>query len=271
MRSGMFQLLVCAGLLCSACGGIVRGTEIERWDRAICLYTDYTKPDGQPAFNLSTSFLVAFEQQLFLVTAAHAAKETGSATKVFYRRQDGAARWVLLKALNIEAGEPWKHHHSSDLSIMKLEPGRLEAEAQGLADLAISRDALLPETPARTTEIEIVGFPMTIGTQPEISPLVMKGAIASRELQWKNKWGAEPVVFAVPAVGSGTSGGPGFTAVADLTTVQVAGMYVGLQVDESGAKLSRLVPARIIRDLITDMAKTPTTETAEAATMPPGQ
>ena len=105
----------------------------------------------------------------------------------------------------------------------------------------------MQDAPVRTTEIEIVGFPMALGTQPTVSPLAMKGHLASREMLAEAKWGKEPILYAVPVVGAGCSGGPVFQSVAAEQETRVVGMYVGLQFDASGVKLAKIVPSRVIR------------------------
>jgi hypothetical protein len=88
---------------------------------------------------------------------------------------------------------------------------------------------------------------MALGTRPTISPLAMKGYLASREMLAEAKWGEEPILYAVPVVGAGCSGGPVFLSVAAADDPRVVGMYVGLHFDGSGVKLAKVVPSRIIR------------------------
>jgi len=221
----------------------------------------------------------------YLVTAVHAAQDTHARTRILYRAADGSSQWIHLGALTAKEGDPWIAHENSDLAIMRV--ARLEAHARQvdqLASLSIPLDSLLREAPPRTAEIEIVGFPMALGTQPAVAPLVMKGSLASREMPTEAKWGLEPILFAVPVVGAGCSGGPVFQSrsrnlsrcpscgaaapgSADSVTgsqsataeddLQVVGMYVGLQFDATGVKLAKIVPARVIRAALCRAAAKP--------------
>ena len=91
---------------------------------------------------------------------------------------------------------------------------------------------------------------MALGTRPSVSPLVMKGHVASRETEAEAKWGAEPIIFAVPTVGAGCSGGPVFLSLENHDRVVVVGMYVGMMFDNSGVKLSKIIPTRVIREAV---------------------
>jgi hypothetical protein len=219
---------------------------IARWDRAVCLHTEAKKTDGQPAY--STAFLVKRDDATFLVTAAHAAQETHAGTRVLFRNAAGASKWILLGALTDKAADPWRGYRTSDLSIMKVLTGQAGTEeAEELKALAIDFDSLLPDAPGRTTAIEIVGFPIALGTSPSVSPLAMKGYLASRELQAEAKWGTEPMLYAVPTVGAGCSGGPVFQSTGETGDTKTVGMFVGMMYDATGVKLSKIVPSRIIR------------------------
>jgi hypothetical protein len=82
---------------------------------------------------------------------------------------------------------------------------------------------------------------------------VVVGNIASKEVKSDNDWGGEFIVYASPALAQGTSGGPVFRRDASATKVLLVGMYIGVVSDNSGAKLSKLVPSRIIHDALARM------------------
>jgi hypothetical protein len=219
---------------------------IERWDRAVCLLTEAKKSDGQPA--CASAFLVRDTDRTYLVTAGHAAQETHARTRILYRAPDGSSQWIHLGALTTKDSDPWLGYENSDLSVMCIAGREAHArQIEQLASLSIACEALMQDAPVRTTEIEIVGFPMALGTQPTVSPLAMKGHLASREILAEAKWGKEPLLYAVPVVGAGCSGGPVFQSVAAEQETRLVGMYVGLQFDASGVKLAKIVPSRVIR------------------------
>lgn len=124
-----------------------------------------------------------------------------------------------------------------------------ESVASVLSQIALPLESLQTESPGRTTEIETVGFPMGVGVEA-VSSIVVTGSLASDELLAKTNWGQEPVLYAAPTVGSGTSGGPVFMAHEDSKQVELVGMYIGFLSDESGSKLSKLVPSRVIREFV---------------------
>lgn len=224
---------------------------IERWDRAVCLVTEAAGPDGKPKVDLGSAFLVSDDKVVHLVSAAHVARLTGGRTKMLYRNPGGESRWILLGIFNPTGGDPWRYHPKSDLATMRLDTSKLNADARSaMQSLAVPMAQLAVEVPRRATSIEIAGFPISLGTRPEISPLVMRGYVASRRTEAEAKWGSEPIVYALPTVGAGCSGGPAFLSQADASSVRIVGMYVGMVLDNSGVKLSKLVPAAAILEFL---------------------
>lgn len=144
---------------------------------------------------------------------------------------------------------PWLSYQNSDIAVAKIVPQEESSKEaiRDLQELAIDIESVAMEAPARTTEIEISGFPIGIGSIPPISPLVMKGSIASREMTSDAQWGTEPIIYAVPVVGAGCSGGPVFKAIDDSAKCELLGMYIGMAYDPTGVKLSKIIPSRIIR------------------------
>jgi hypothetical protein len=194
---------------------------------------------------------------MFLVTAAHAAQDTHGGTRVLYRNASGASKFVQLGLLTDGAADPWHAYQNSDLSVMTIASRPVVKEAvKELKMLAIDFDCLLTDAPERTTEIDIVGFPISLGVRPTVSPLAMRGHLASREMQAEAKWGTEPMIYAIPAVGAGCSGGPVFQSADDTDEAKVVGMYIGVMFDPTGAKLSKIIPARVVRSAIERMATT---------------
>lgn len=111
-------------------------------------------------------------------------------------------------------------------------------------------DALSSVVPSRTTNIELTGFPLKLGLAPSFSPVVMCATVASRETECEGRWGPEHVFLAAPVVADGVSGGPVFESREDSAELIVVGMYVGYVLDKSGPKLARIVPSRLIRELL---------------------
>jgi hypothetical protein len=222
----------------------------ERWDRAVCLHSP---GGGAPETdNYASAFLVEHAGTLYLLTAAHAAQQTRRATRLRFRSPDGKPQWVSLGLLFPANGNPWKPHKFSDIAIATLaDSDEAKPYRELLSKIAIPLTCLATERVQRTTRVEVAGFPFGFGVEErKVSPLVVMTHVASEELDAKNQWSTEPVIYTFPAVAQGTSGGPVFLGDDDSTTCVVVGMYIGVAFDASGGKLSKLIPSRVIRDAI---------------------
>jgi hypothetical protein len=81
---------------------------------------------------------------------------------------------------------------------------------------------------------------------------VVVGHIASAEISTESDWGVEPIIYCTPALAQGTSGRPTFLSDESPDSTVVIGMYVGVVFDASGAKLSKMTPARLIHQAIAE-------------------
>lgn len=222
---------------------------LERWDRAICLNTERKTDDGLSTS--SSAFIVEYSDDFYLVTAKHSAQGTNALTRVVYRTKSGESRWVNLGAVVDAEKNPWWNYENADLSVASLkEQSEFTIYYRELGELAIKFECLTKETPSRTAQIEIVGFPMSLGAQPPVSAFATVAHVASKDQSSPAQWGTETVFFAAPCVANGTSGGPVFAADTDRVQTSVVGMYVGLMADNSGAKLSKIIPSQVIRKAI---------------------
>lgn len=239
-------LLILSGANAEAGDGASE-TRIERWDRVICLL----EPRPDAAGNAGSAFLLKGDGKLVWVTAAHVAQFTSAKSRVLFRGPDGKSHWNILGDLTSRNGQPWRFHAQADLAVMEIDGERVETERfAALAALAIPITDIVAQTPPRTTKIEIAGFPMLLGSTPEISPLVMAAEVASRELPVEAKWGHEQIIFAHPVVPNGTSGGPAFVTAESPLETRIVGLYMGYQQDNQGHRLAKLVPGHVIVELI---------------------
>lgn len=224
-------------------------SEVEPWDRVICIQTQVeSKPDTG---KLCSAFLVKSEDELFLVNAGHAAAETNQDSRLRYRDPEGKTQWVALGSFVQGSGDPWHRDAVSDLAIARLpEIAGAEIYLKHFRGLALPLKSICKDAPPRTTAIVTAGFPLAIGSQDEVSAVAVVGHIASNETVGNTLWGNEPIIFCSPALAQGTSGGPTFLQSATYDEVKVVGMYIGVVRDVTGAKLSKLVPARIIHESI---------------------
>jgi len=219
---------------------------VERWDRAICLQTERKSTDGQPTF--ASGFVIDHNESLWLVSAVHVAQDTHARTRVVYRTSAGESRWVHLGGVTETETNPWIDFKNTDVAIARMRDRPETAIYYSeLKKLAIPFDALVTEVPKRTQKIEITGYPMSFGATPPVAPLAMVAHVASGELATPARWGNEKIFYAIPSVASGTSGGPVYESDADPANTKVVGMYIGLIADSTGSKLSKIIPANVVR------------------------
>lgn len=219
------------------------------WDRVVCIQT-LESPQTKTG-RLCSAFLVTKANRLFLVTAGHAASETKGESRVLYLDTQSESQWVTLSSLVPHSTNPWQRDQVSDLAIAELiERKGNKIYMDHLRQLAFDADRLTSSSPGRLTPITCIGFPLGVGMVPKVSPLAIPGHIVSDELPAKNDWGTEPILFASPALAQGTSGGPAITVDVNANCTGIVGMYIGVLSDQTGGKLSKLVPAKIIKDAI---------------------
>jgi len=218
---------------------------LKRWDRVVCIQSPVaSKPE---AGKLCSAFLVNAQERLFLVTAGHASAETSRKSRLVYRDRTGKSQWVSLAVLFSASSNPWHRDKTSDFAIAEVASNKNgKAYRSQLLELSIPLASVCTTAQPRTTRIDTAGFPLAIGTNEPVSAVAVVGHIASGELESDNDWGREPIVFCTPALAQGTSGGPAFLNDQRHDAVTVVGMYIGVVQDASGAKLSKMVPSRLI-------------------------
>ncbi|MEM6691994.1 MAG: serine protease [Planctomycetota bacterium] len=220
----------------------------DRWDRVICLNST---PNGNATSAIASAFIVSYGEKLLIVTAAHAAKQTHQRTRLLFRSIDGTPQWVNLGLLTGKNQDPWIRHKNSDIATAKIVAEKKNAPyLTQLNEIAIPLEDVLVTPVERTTKIESVGFPLGLGLQEQVSPIVVVGHVASKEILTTNDWGSEPLIYSYPDLAQGTSGGPTFLSEMDAKSTKVVGMHVAVIYDASGGKLSKLIPSRIIREAI---------------------
>ncbi|QDV69979.1 hypothetical protein Poly24_36980 [Rosistilla carotiformis] len=261
MKTHLFIFLMLGSLIACDLAG-QESQEPKHWDKVVAIQTKQKTSNKH-----ATAFFIQKGDALFMVTANHAADETKSDTRILYTRDSGESRWMQLRGIVPSDTNPWTQYKNNDLAVARLQLTR--ASKSDIADfnyLSLPYEALLTSTPPRASEIEFVGFPLAYGTTPPISSLVVRGHIASRELKSKGDWGVVPIIYATPTVASGTSGSPVFRAMQSPDAIAIVGMYIAVAVDETGAKLAKLVPARLIREAIDAASGDPVASEAEKET-----
>ena len=224
---------------------------LQRWDRVVCIESRDT--NDPKTGKLCSAFLVHADKRLFLVTSGHSSAETNRNSRLIFRDRSGQSRGAAFTALFVGESNPWTRDKVSDFAVAQLEPeenGRTHFEL--LMAISIPLENVSTASLSRTTRIEAVGFPLALGAKSPVSPVVVVGHVASDEIDSKNDWGVEPIVYCSPPLAQGTSGGPAFIGDESTENATVVGMYVGIVRDVSGAKLSKMVPSRLIHAAISD-------------------
>lgn len=200
---------------------------------------------------MASGFVARVGEQLFLVTASHAADETHLQSRLIYRNVKGESHWARFTVFFQAASNPWIKHATADLAIARLDQSdRSRVYMQHLADLAIELDDFLDRSPDRMTKIEASGYPMRLGSTSPTRPLVVPANVSSVESPLEKAWGETPVLYCSPAIAQGTSGGLAFLSEGDSSSVAIVGVYVGVNFDDTGGKLSKLVPAHVVRKFL---------------------
>ncbi|MEM1069482.1 MAG: trypsin-like peptidase domain-containing protein [Planctomycetota bacterium] len=245
------SLLLCLALHATRCVADGR-KDVDPLDRVVCI--ESRVPSQPTTGKLCSAFIVDNESQLYLVTAGHAAAETNADSRLRYRDRSGASQWVTLRSLIAPSKNPWHRDPTSDFAVAVIEAREgNQVYLDQLVSLSIPLSTLCKMPPPRTTSIVTIGFPLGIGAGDDVSPLAVVGNVASRVTLADNSWGKEPILYCAPALAQGTSGGPTFTFSREDDSTTVVGMYVGVVNDATGAKLSKMVPAHLIRDSISEL------------------
>jgi hypothetical protein len=202
----------------------------------------------------ASGFFVSFERQIVFVTAKHVARETMPETQFCFLTAGGDSHFARLGGLVADVKNPWQMHPKADLAIFvvtfspKLEKG-IEEEIRALA---LPFSAISTKEAIRASRVTVCGFPIELGTFRRISPLAMTAYVASRELDLPADGEPTSMFLITPAIGAGCSGGPVFLTTDRGEADVLLGIYITTYFDASGGKLSSVVPARQIIELITE-------------------
>jgi len=233
--------------------------QLNYFDRTVFVHTEvlperpYDETRKRDTHSAS-GFFVAFQGQVLFVTARHVARETTPDTQFCFLTAGGDSHFARLAGLVADVKNPWRMHSKADLAVFvvtfspQLEKG-IEEEIRALA---LPFSAFDTKEVRRASRVTVCGFPIELGTWKKISPLAMTAYVASREMDLPGEGDSAPVFLITPAIGAGCSGGPVFLTTDRGDADTVLGIYVATYFDESGGKLSSVVPARQIMELITE-------------------
>ena len=223
------------------------GEGVSRFDRVAVM----TSLVGQERKG-STAFFVTSGDDVLLLSTKHSALETNLTTEIALPSKGSLRVFRLSETTRKQGTNPWVNHGAADVAFCELNLDKLSADIRDqVEEMSISKEQFDRSIPLRSQRIEAIGFPMGLGiTSERISPLATTCFVASEELQVDGTWGKESVYFASPAVGAGTSGGIAASHNENPYECKVVGMFIGFNIDNSGAKLSRFLPAHVLLDFI---------------------
>ncbi len=150
------------------------GKEYEVWLKDI--ETSKLQPDLETRYG--TGFLVSHKNKIYLVTAAHVARDMSSEAEVLWNTASG----VLLQNTfaELQQGLPhakWFFHPAADVAIHPFGfTGKAKPKHSFVGEnIFITEDKRLP----LGTKIYVLGFPLSLGVGDILSPLSKKAEIAS--------------------------------------------------------------------------------------------
>jgi len=222
-------------------------------------------PQPRLVTNSGTGFFVNNADTMYLVTAAHVAKEMDISSKATIAGKDDVPETLSLGEL---CGQPvltWVTHPVADVAVLVLKPSKATLEkylARRFLPAGIMESASV--APPREIQLTVIGFPKGLGVSGRFSPLTLQTLSASGILTMKRfdtKTDSEFFIVQDPSTG-GYSGAPLFDVSrymmgALVTTgngTRLYGLVHGTIADDTGGKLGAMVPSRYIIETL-EMAK----------------
>lgn len=213
---------------------------------------DETKKNSGDA---GSGFFVHSKDRLVFVTAKHVARKTNPETQLCFRTVENKSHFARLFSLTApDEKNPWRMHPTADLAAFRVvfSPKYDEAFCNEIRALALPFDMISTNEVERSRRVAVCGFPIGLGAHGStISPLVTTAFVASRQLRFEIE-GKHTLMFLVgPGIGAGCSGGPVYLATESGRVEDLVGIYVSTYFDNTGGKLSAVVPAQYIAELVT--------------------
>lgn len=205
-------------------------------------------PAGTPA-KVGSGFLVTKNDDVFLVTAAHVARDIGANWLLIAQGADGKAATARMKESS------WQFSTEHDVAVLKLNPR--EEQRRFLLNRSLPARLLTgrPLPPSLDVTLTVMGYPLGIGTEGFVSPLSIETKAASGFLTLPRFDTKQPATFILlqdPVVG-GLSGGPVFDTglsgfapggqIMRREAVSVVGLIHGELLDRGIGKMAAVVPA----------------------------
>lgn len=205
-----------------------------------------------------TGFLIASENGICLITAAHIARTTNPDTNVRLLSTDKPVTVPLVK-LTVDAN--WFYHENADVAAIKLNKPP-DWSFHVFQRIQVSN---ILQAPPRERPVTVIGFPLRLGVD-DFSPISKTFNPASDLVIAPGGNFPEPVRYYFldsPGIG-GYSGAPVFHVPGQFSRGNMlvfrkdfacVGLVHGTLSDETGGKLAAIVPAKFIAEAF-DLAVT---------------
>lgn len=194
----------------------------------------------------------------WIVTAKHVAEKTDNRTQIIVATEKGNSACIGIPLFGDI--EKWKHHPTVDMSALPIEFNSENEEYLINRLFPYDHFNLEHKSVSRDFELTIIGFPMGLGISGVFSPLSFRSYASSTFITFKdenNNKSQEYLCLENPSMG-GYSGAPvfdlGYSTNGVLTTTKEKtichGIIKGTMFDDTGGKISIVVPAFYLRELI---------------------
>lgn len=208
-----------------------------------------------------TGFFVRKESRIYLVTAAHVAKNLKYDVKAtVHGPEDKPLTYDISDLSGQEKDQPWVYHAEADVAILLIKPSkRIQAVIKVLEpNLFVADDKSFNKF--RNRLLTVIGFPLNLGLSGKFSPITKSSKSASglfRYPRYDNKVETTFFILDDPSV-AGFSGAPVY-ALSEVSYGGVAfgtgpfaclGLVHGTLSDKTGGKFAAIVPSYFILDII---------------------
>lgn len=250
------------------------------YERAVLLVTeeDPLHPERIES-KFASAFIVESSGELYLVTATHRARATTAETSIGIPGLL-ASHWMrLAQAVTSRSDALWVHGRKTQLSVARLNDSLNDPFVAEARRIAISFDDLAEAPPDRGSQVEVIGYPITMPASrparvagfPElegerftrytmllneqdagaVTGVAVTAYIATRELRLDDEE-VQSAIFLSPSIHPGFAGAPVFQVQRDDTRPACIGVFVARRFYRGGTGLPAIVAARCLRELIHD-------------------
>jgi len=202
-----------------------------------------------------SGFFVTKNNRLFLVTAQHVAESFNHSTRITIRKGNDEPFILLLFAQKHNPKKQFKYSDDADVAVMEIFPDVKILEILKGHFLPIETLNEKEEAPKREKTLNIIGFPLGLGTEKKFSPITSEVKPASGLLELLRFDNNKKCIFFLidkPSVG-GFSGAPVFDLAKPFSDmsgliitggpIKCVGLVHGTISDDTGGKFGAIVPS----------------------------